>query len=294
MHLLCLGHTITEHGRKPNSKDVEAITSMKPPSNTTSLTSLKRFLDVTSFLILALSADVPHNTPSLVSETLNGTVACLRHVCLLSHTTVHPTAPKLVESETTKVDPVETSSKSDYLEALPGLNLCHSQFAKQQQNNCWCSLAFKFLSSGGEKANSSRIPQKHLQWAQHFSKCAAVVDGVLMCRDKLMDNPNHYRYVVPDDIKLHQHLLQAYHDSPLAMHRGREATYMSLSNDFYWRNMSKHVRNWIRRCPDCIRFKTNDQRHGPMQILLYDHLFDTLGIDYVGELPISLNGNKWI
>jgi len=59
---------------------------------------------VTSFLILALSADVPHHTPSLVhvSETLNGTVAYLHHVCLLTHTTVHPTAPKLVESETTK------------------------------------------------------------------------------------------------------------------------------------------------------------------------------------------------
>lgn len=59
--------------------------------------------------------------------TLNGTVAYLHYVCLLTHTTVHPTAPKLVESETTKVDPVKTSSKSDYLEALPGLNLCRSQ-----------------------------------------------------------------------------------------------------------------------------------------------------------------------
>ena len=32
-----LGHTITEHGRKPNSKGIEAILSMEPPSNTTSL-----------------------------------------------------------------------------------------------------------------------------------------------------------------------------------------------------------------------------------------------------------------
>ena len=78
------------------------------------------------------------------------------------------------------------------------------------------------------------------------------------------------------------------------MHRGREATYQSLANDFYWRNMSKHVRNWIRRCPDCIRFKTAEQHHGPMQVRLYEHPFHTLGIDYVGELPVSPNGNKWI
>ena len=58
--------------------------------------------------------------------------------------------------------------------------------------------------------------------------------------------------------------------------------------------MSKHVQNWIRRCPDCIRFKTNDQRHGPMQVRLYKHPFHTLGINYVGELPVSPNGNNWI
>ena len=52
-----------------------------------------------------------------------------------------------------------------------------------------------------------------------------------MYRDEWMNNPNHYRYVVPDDIQFCRHLLRAYHDSPVAMHRGREATYQSLAND---------------------------------------------------------------
>ena len=47
----------------------------------------------------------------------------------------------------------------------------------------------------------------------------------------------------------------------------RSYLYESLSDDFYWRNMSKHVRNWISRCADCIRFRTNDQR--PTQVRLY-------------------------
>ena len=68
------------------------------------------------------------------------------------------------------------------------------------------------------------------------------------------------------------------------MHRGREATYESLSNDFYWRSMSKHVHNWIPRCPAYIRFKRNDQRHGSMQVHLYEHPFYTLRIDYVGKI----------
>ena len=31
-----------------------------------------------------------------------------------------------------------------------------------------------------------------------------------------------------------------------------------------------------------------------MQLKLYQHPFHTLGVDYVGELPPSPSGNKWI
>ena len=115
-----------------------------------------------------------------------------------------------------------------------------------------------------------------------------------MYRDEFMADPNHYRYVALDDIELRRHLLRAYHDSPVAMHRGKEATYLSLATDFYSRNMSKHVGNWVRRCPACIRFKTSDQHHGPMQVRLNKHSFHMLRIDYVGELPVTPNGDKWI
>ena len=33
---------------------------------------------------------------------------------------------------------------------------------------------------------------------------------------------------------------------------------------------------------------------GPMQVRPYQHPLHTLGVDYVGELPVSSNGNKWI
>ena len=213
---------------------------------------------VTSFILLAVSIDIPHHTPSLVYETLNGTVAYIRHVCLLTPITVYPAAVKRVQPETSKQATLKPNSEENY-SVLAGLNLRRSQFAEQQQLDYWCRLVFTFLSSGGGKSKFPGVPQKHLQWARHFSKRAAVVDSILMYRDELMDNPNHYRFVVPDYIQFRRHLLQAYYDSPFAIHRGQEATYQALANDFYWRNMSKHVRNWIRRCPDCIRFKTIDQ-----------------------------------
>ena len=66
------------------------------------------------------------------------------------------------------------------------------------------------------------------------------------------------------------------------------------SRDFYWRNISKHVRNWVHRCPHCIRFKSVKPAHWPMQIRLYQYPFRTLGVGYVSELPKSRSGNKWI
>ena len=78
----------------------------------------------------------------------------------------------------------------------------------------------------------------------------------LFYSDEFMHDPTHLRIFVPSDSsQLQRHLLQAYHNSPIGMHRGRDATYNSLSRDFYWRNLSKHVRKWIRRCPPCICFK---------------------------------------
>ena len=58
--------------------------------------------------------------------------------------------------------------------------------------------------------------------------------------------------------------------------------------------MHKHVKNWVRRCPLCIRLKTIPPAHGPMLLRLYQHPFHTLGINFVGELPQSPSGNKWI
>lgn len=105
---------------------------------------------ILSPLLAAMSADVPHHTPSLVSETLNETFAFLRHVCLLNHPTIHPAASTQVDPETLKVASVETSENDDF-QVLAGLNLCCSEFAKKQRQDYWCRIAFKFLSSNGNK-----------------------------------------------------------------------------------------------------------------------------------------------
>ena len=147
---------------------------------------------------------------------------------------------------------------------------------------------------GGNFTELAHLTKSDQSWVKSTASRCKIVDDLIMYSDVLMDDPNHLHIFVPSNIELQCHLLHAYHDSSIGMHHGCDATYNSLSHDFYWRHMHKHVRNWVRRCPQCICFKSLQPSHGPMQLRLHQHPFRTLGVDYVGELPPSPSGNKWI
>ena len=292
--------------RHPVKENIPEDNVVIPPENS-----------VIAFMIIATSVDVPYHTPELVHGTFNNTMACLHNACLIPQAhcldpvclaiaakrnkCAKETQSKTSVTNQTKTPQVGTSQQSPSLdcdfqdfENLESLNRNRSKFAKRQLQDYWLNLLIKFHSSNQDLSAFKNIPKEHLQWVKQMAKRSAVIDGLLMYRDEFMEDPNHYRIMVPNDIQLQRHLLRVYHDSPVGMHRGREATYGSLSYDFYWRNMTKHVRNWIRRCPACIKFKSADPKHGPMQIRIYDRPFSTIGIDYVGQLPSTPAGNKWI
>ena len=151
-----------------------------------------------------------------------------------------------------------------------------------------------YLASNLQRSALQNVEHKIQKWVLTISNRTRLINGILYYSDEFLHEPDHLRVFVPSNTQLQRHLLQAYHNSAIGMHSGRDATYNALSYDFYWRNIAKNVRNWIRRCPQCIRFKTLNQPHGPMQIRLYEQPFHTLGIDNVGELPKTAAGNKWI
>ena len=46
-----------------------------------------------------------------------------------------------------------------------------------------------------------------------------------MHSNEFLDDPAHFRIFVPDKRDLQNKLLRVYHDSPIGMHRGRDASY---------------------------------------------------------------------
>ena len=76
---------------------------------------------VNSFVLLAVSMDIPNHSSTLVSDTLNGTFAYLRPICLVAPVNV-VSAPDPDSSVTAPID----AKSEDLLLALPGLNLHRS------------------------------------------------------------------------------------------------------------------------------------------------------------------------
>ena len=128
-----------------------------------------------SFVLLAVSLDIPNHSATLVSDTLNGTFAYLRRICLVAPVNVD-SAP---DPDSSVTAPIDTKSE-DYLLALPGLNLHRSQFALQQQQDYWCKLVFKVLSSkDGSKiprrsTETSAVGSAFLQTCSHHRWCPHV------------------------------------------------------------------------------------------------------------------------
>ena len=71
-------------------------------------------------------------------------------------------------------------------------------------------------------------------------------DGHLYFRDR--------RYV-PDSEELQNKLLLLNHDVPAAGHPDKGKTYELISKNYYWPNMSRKIKRYVRNCHDCVRAK---------------------------------------
>lgn len=122
-------------------------------------------------------------------------------------------------------------------------------------------------------------------------------------RGYLMNQGVLYRYspeadteeaqlVVP--IQERERVLKEHHDAPSAGHYGIEGTYDRISKRYYWTGLRRYITDYIKKCPDCCRYKPSNQKpSGLLQTPIYSQRFETLSIDLFGPLPKS-HENKWI
>ncbi|GFT65098.1 transposon Tf2-6 polyprotein [Trichonephila clavipes] len=79
-----------------------------------------------------------------------------------------------------------------------------------------------------------------------------------------------------------------HHDAPKAGHYSAEGTYTPIAKNYYWTGMRKYITDYVKNCPDCIKYKAANQKpSGLLQTPVPAQSFETLAIDLFRRLPES-------
>ncbi|CBF71484.1 uncharacterized protein ANIA_10846 [Aspergillus nidulans FGSC A4] len=123
-----------------------------------------------------------------------------------------------------------------------------------------------------------KLTERHLKVGT--SECQLDAQGYILFRG---------RRWVPGSEQLRTNIIQAAHDSMLTGHPGREQTYMLVSREYFWPNMSQDIRRFVRNCDVCGRTKSwRDQRKGLLKPLpVPDRPWQEVSMDFITDLPES-------
>ncbi|GFY29776.1 retrovirus-related Pol polyprotein from transposon 412 [Trichonephila clavipes] len=81
-------------------------------------------------------------------------------------------------------------------------------------------------------------------------------------------------------------IMQRHHNDPMARHYGEDGTFQKIAKRYYWTGMKKYISDYIKKCPECARFKaTNQKPAGLLRTLVYSQRFEVIAIDLFGPLP---------
>ena len=90
-------------------------------------------------------------------------------------------------------------------------------------------------------------------------------------------------------------ILQLCHDSKMGAHLGYLKTLDRIRQRFYWPNMQRDIRNYVLSCEFCNKRKfRRHPKFGKMGRVQGKFPFDVIGVDILGPLKKSHNGNKYI
>lgn len=93
-----------------------------------------------------------------------------------------------------------------------------------------------------------------------------------------------------------QALIAEFHENPIfGGHCGQKRLLAKLKAYYFWKNMKKHISQFVKKCPQCQLNKSKIQNSEPFTITPTPFkAFDIVIIDTVGPLPRSLSGNAYL
>ena len=119
-------------------------------------------------------------------------------------------------------------------------------------------------------------------------------DGILLKRFFKQDGSGEYlQFIVP--LVMRKEVLFQMHDSLLSGHMGLKKTKEKILQRFYWYSLKDDVAIYIQKCDTCAADKRpNKTPRAPLGSLRFGAPGDCIATDYLGSLPVTDRGNRYI
>ena len=123
-----------------------------------------------------------------------------------------------------------------------------------------------------------------------INKKFTLKEGILFQKRKNKSD----RLVIPFVLK--KMVFEICHNDMGGGHLGFKKTWPKIRDRFYWRFMYRDTKRWLRACVECAKKKTpkNITKIEMTPIENFDKPFDMLGVDILGPLTETINGNKYV
>lgn len=173
------------------------------------------------------------------------------------------------EDEVTDVEEVEQAWVSGVLSEIPAL---FQDLGERQEDEPGLAEIRKKIREGVE------VPGYSMQKG-------------LLCRRTTGDNRE--KICLPK--QLVSPVFKYFHESVCGGHLGVHKTIMKIKEHLTWPSLYRDVRKLVQGCHECKRSKPNQNaRRGELQSSREDHPLDKVFIDYLGPLPRTKEGNRYL
>ena len=88
-------------------------------------------------------------------------------------------------------------------------------------------------------------------------------------------------------------VLYMFHNEPTSAHASKEKMFDKMKERYYWPQMFEDIKNYVSSCDSCQR-RGKAKRNEPLHPIPVGEPFYQIGIDYVGPLNRSKDGNRYI
>ena len=89
--------------------------------------------------------------------------------------------------------------------------------------------------------------------------------------------------------------MRACYDDLASGHMGFKRTYLKIRSRYFWPRLFSDVKRWCDKCLPCVKRKNPSKSHrAPMVAIPVGGAFERVAVDFLGPLPQTADGNKYV